>query len=178
MVGKSVAVLLALVGLRFGDFLSILVAGFIYVGADREAGMVRLDEALAHLRVRDVLPPRPLVAIPEYLTAGDAAERMLAARAPALAIVAYDGTVVGSLTAESVSRARPDLPLSQLAVRLSPVSPDDDLRPALLALDAARVDSVAVVDGVTRALVGVLLRRDVERQARLRGLQQPRPIRT
>jgi CBS domain-containing protein len=174
-IGKGVAVLLALVGLRYGDILAIVVAAFIYLGADREAGMVLLDETLGRLRVRDVLPPRPPVAIPDHLTAGDAAERLLAARAPALAVLGHDGAVVGSITAELVARVSPTLRLDQLISRIPPVSADDDLRPTLRALDAARADSIAVVDGVTRALVGVLLRRDVERQARLRELV---PIRT
>jgi Zn-dependent protease len=187
LVGKALALVLAFIALRYGDVLALLVAGFVWLGAERENQMVSLDEALGDLRVGDVLEAAAggAVTLPVHLGLGEAAERLLAARSPRAALVTPLGDVVGAITADALqrmagrlgARGRASARLGDLrGATAAPVRASDPARTALARMNETGAAALAVVDegpGPSQGLVGVLTRSALERYAALRALAAP-----
>lgn len=172
-VGKVFALGLGLLGLHFADLLMIVVAGFVWLAADREANEVSIRATLGRLRVSDAMSPARLV-LPGELPLAAAAGRMLAARVETAAIAHADGRIGGAVSAGEIRRASPEALQRQTLLELvgpraAPLAPTDSLLDAFGRLGESGAAALPVL-GADGRLLGVLSRRDVERELALRPI--------
>jgi CBS domain-containing protein len=172
-VGKAFAVLFAIVGFVGTNVILLVIAFFVYVGAEGESRHVLARTLLGELRVRDVMTPRAGAISPEESVAG-AADRMLAERRLSFPVVDA-ARVVGVVTLDAIQRVAPER-RRETTVReaMSPpliVSADDPVRDALRLFAPAEGALVCVLDGDGR-LVGTLSQLDVLRALKLRELRE------
>jgi Zn-dependent protease/CBS domain-containing protein len=170
-VGKAFAVLFGVWGVATGSIVLLLVAFFVYTGAEAEARDVLVRAVLGELRVRDLMTPDPGAVAPADPVA-DVGERMLRDRRLAFP-VAEEGRVVGLVTLELIEgvpgaeRARTAVGRVMRAPTV--LSPGDRVADALRALDREQLQQLAVAeDG---RLVGTLSRFEVMRGLQLRELE-------
>ncbi len=172
LVGKGFALLFAAWGAVTANLLLMLIAWFVYVGAQQEAAQVEAKEALGSIRVADLLQPDG-PAIDARATLADAAEQLLRARRLALPVLA-DGSFAGMLSADDIGRLGPAVRARSLSADFArgvrPPRPDSPVWEALQAMLHAGVPEIAVVspEGV---LLGTISRADIERALRLAELQ-------
>ncbi len=171
-VGKAFAVLFGIVGLLWGNFILVIIAFFVFIGAEGEERDVLARALLGDLRVRELMAPQ-VAAVAPGETVFDIGERMIRERRLAYP-VADEGQVLGLVTFELVER----VPLDRrrvTAVReaMAPavsVGPDERVADALRLLGEGRAGELAVVlDG--GRLVGTLSRVELLRGLRLRELE-------
>jgi Zn-dependent protease/CBS domain-containing protein len=171
-VGKGFALLFAAWGAVTANLLLMLVAWFIYVGAQQEAVQVEAKEALGSIRVADLLEPDG-PAIDARATLAEAAEHLLRARRLALPVLA-DGSFAGMLSAEDIGRLGATDRLRSLAAdfvrRVRPPRPEAPAWEALQAMLQSGVPEIAVVSP-EGAVLGIISREDIERALRLLSLQ-------
>ncbi|MBZ0234380.1 MAG: site-2 protease family protein, partial [Deltaproteobacteria bacterium] len=99
-VGKAFAIGFAILGFLSFNMLLLLIAFFVYIGAQGETRSVVVDTLLGRLRVRDIMSANVAV-LPADATAYDAAERMLREKRTAFAVV-DGGAPLGMVTLEAV----------------------------------------------------------------------------
>jgi Zn-dependent protease/CBS domain-containing protein len=170
-VGKVFAVLFAVGGFLSGNLLLVLIAFFVYVGAEGEARDVLVRAVLGELRVRDLMA-RDAAALSAEDSVHEAGERMLRERRVAFPVV-RDAAVAGLLTLEAVEgvpageRAR--TPVGRVMRTPAVLSPEDLVSDALRSLDREGAHHLAVAEeGV---LVGTLSRQQIHRGLQLRELE-------
>ena len=169
--GKAFAALFGIVGLFSFNVVLMIIAFFIFVGAEAESRSVLIKAMLGHVRVRDLMSPSHGSILPTA-SVFDAAEQML--RDQRLAYTVMDnGRVVGLLTESAVERVPPSerklSPVGKVMREVEIVGPDDDLGRALQAMSGADVPLLPVVqDG---AMIGILQRSDVMRGLKLQELE-------
>lgn len=170
-VGKVFAALFAVWGFFQANVLLLLVAFFVWAGAEAEARDVIVRAVLGELTVRDLMRADAASVAPGD-SVFDVGERMLRERRVAFPVV-QDRDVTGTATLEVVEsvplEARQGTAIG--AVMRPPVvlAPADRVADALRLLDAQGLQEAAVADG--GALVGTLTRQDVTRGLRLRELE-------
>ncbi|HKD43696.1 MAG TPA: site-2 protease family protein [Myxococcaceae bacterium] len=169
--GKAFAVLFGIIGLFSFNIVLIIIAFFIFVGAEAESRGVLVKAMLGHVRVRDLMSPSRESVSPTT-SVYDAAEQMLRDRRLAYPVL-EDGRIVGLLAESAVERVPPHerkiTPVGKVMRGVETVGPDDDLGRALQALSAHDVALLPVVqDG---ALIGILRRSDVMRGLKLQELE-------
>ncbi|MFZ5476398.1 MAG: site-2 protease family protein [Myxococcota bacterium] len=170
-VGKAFAAGFVLLGLFTGSFMLLLVAFFVWTGAEAEGGQVAVREVLGDVRVATLAGP-PGATVDGTETVDVAVARMLDARRLALPVLAGD-RVVGVLALDDVRDVpyeRRSLTLvREIARAVAPVGPGDAVWTALQRMSEHEIADVPVVeDG---RLVGVISQGDVLRGVRLRELQ-------
>jgi Zn-dependent protease/CBS domain-containing protein len=169
--GKVFAVLFAIAGFLSANVLLMVVAFFVYFGAESENRSVLVKAMLGHIRVRDLLAARlqPLAPSTSVLEAG---ERMLRERRTAFPV--GDGAhVVGVVGPEDVERIptaeRERVRVADVARPVESVEIDDEASAALRAFAQSRTPMVPVVEA--GAIVGVLSQQDVARGLQLGELE-------
>ena len=173
MVGKVFAMIFVALGAVTGNLLLILVAWFVYAGAQQEKAQVEAKEALGSIRVADLLQPG-VPAIDAHATLADAVEQLLGARRLALPVLS-DGSFAGMLSADDIERVAPAVRArsraADLARRARPPPPDSPAWKALQAMMHTGLPEIAVVspEGV---LLGTISRADIERALKLAELQR------
>jgi Zn-dependent protease/CBS domain-containing protein len=173
LVGKAFALIFAALGAISGNLILILVAWFVYVGAQQETAQVETKEALGSIRVADLLQPDG-PAIDGRATLADAAEQLLRARRLALPVL-VDGSFAGMLSADDIGRVAPAARARSLSAdfvrRVPPLGSNSPAWEALQAMFQAGVPEIVVVspDG---APLGTVSRADIERALRLAELQR------
>ncbi len=174
--GKIFAALFAIAGFLGGNFMLVLVAFFVFIGAEGEQHAVVGKALLGELRVRDVMSRAPRAVSPDD-TVYDVGERMLHEKRLSLPVV-QDGRVVGVVTSGAVEDVRLDerrrTPARAAMLPVDPVPPDARVLD-VLRLSTERAGSIPVVDG--DRLVGTISQLDVARGLRLQELaasQHPR----
>jgi Zn-dependent protease/CBS domain-containing protein len=169
--GKIFAVLFGIIGLFSFNIILIIIAFFIFIGAEGESRSVLVKAMLGHVRVRDLMSPSQGLVSPA-MSVYDAAEQMLRDRRLAYPVV-ENGRVVGLLTEPAIGRVPPTerklTPVSKVMRDVETVGPDDDLGRALQAMGTGDVPLLPVVQG--GAMIGVLQRSDVMRGLRLQELE-------
>ncbi len=130
-VGKVFAALFAIVGLFSFNWLLVLVAWFIYIGAQEEGQHAVLEARLSGVLVRDLMVART-ASIDASTSLEDASQRLLEERRNALPVV-EKGAVVGVLTLEHVR------------------SVAADRRAEAKVLDVARIDDALKIDAAEPA---------------------------
>jgi len=169
--GKLFAVVFGIIGLFSFNFVLVIIAFFIFLGAEGESRSVLIQAMLGHVRVRDLMSPVRGFVSPTT-SAYEAAERMLRDRCLAYPVV-DNGRVVGVVTAALVERVPPaSRETTSVAEVMRParaVSPDDDLGRALQAMSEKDVRLLPVVQDGTA--IGILQRSDVMRSLKLQELE-------
>lgn len=167
--GKVFAVLFAIVGFVSANLLLMVIAFFVYVGAEAENRGVLVKALLGHIHVRDLISPHPET-VDSLTSIYELGERMLHERRLAFAVV-QGSDVVGVVTLEDASRVplddRSRVRVADICRRVAPLDAGDDAAKALRSLSEAGV--VPVVEH--GALLGVLSQSDVLRALQLRELE-------
>jgi Zn-dependent protease/CBS domain-containing protein len=170
-VGKTFAVIFAIWGFATGNFILLLVAFFVWAGAEAEARDVLVRTVLGELRVRDLMTPSADAVPPEEAVYA-VGERMLQDRRLGYPVV-RDGEVVGYVTLEAIEgvppEARPTTRVAEVMRAPAVISTDAPVSDALRLLDAEGIDQLAVADG--GRLVGTISRFEINRGLRLRELE-------
>lgn len=175
-VGKLFAVLFAAWGVMSLNLILLLIAFFVFVGADAEARAVLVDAVLGRVLVGDLMSARaqPIAA---EASVDALAERMLRERRLAYPVVTRDGKLLGVATLEALKSVPPErrveLVVAQIAQPAPTVSPRDDVARALRLMSEADTGLLAVVDD--GQLVGLIGRDEIGRALALSELQQ-RPL--
>ncbi len=169
-VGKAFAVVFGIWGLFSANFILILVAFFVFIGAEGEQRAVLTRAVVGELRVADLMAPRVSTVAPSE-SVYDVAERMLREKRLSFPVT-EGGRVLGTIGYEAVERVpleeRRRTPASAAMVPAPTVAAGDHISEALRVLSQWRTTSLAVVDG--DRIVGTLSRLDVARGLRLQEL--------
>ncbi len=187
-VGMAIAVGLGLVGLWGGSVILLLIAIFVFFGAQTEARGERVKEALSGVRIADLLATHaPTVTLDSNL----AEVLPLMHRAGRLALIVVDGAghVFGVVAAADVVEippaARSGMRVADLGDKLRAgvvtIPWNASAAAALERAAQAQVDHVVVVDSTEdgpAAPVGLLTLRDLEDALRLHMLESAARRRT
>jgi len=169
--GKAFAVLFGIIGLFSFNIILIIIAFFIFVGAEAESRGVLVKAMLGHVRVRDLMTANRASVSPTT-SVYDAAEQMLRDRRLAYPVL-EDGRIVGLLGESAVEKVPPPerklTPVGKVMRDVETVGPDDDLGRALQALSAHDIALLPVVQDGT--MIGILRRSDVMRGLKLQELE-------
>jgi len=169
--GKAFAVLFGILGLFSFNIILIIIAFFIFLGAEGESRSVLIKAMLGHVRVRDLMSPSYGFVSPTA-SVYDAAEQMLRDRRLAFPVV-DNGRVVGLLTESAVEKVPPNerklTPVIKLMQNVETVGSDDDLGRALQLMGTGDVALLPVIQEGT--MIAVLQRSDVMRGLKLQELE-------
>ncbi|MHB8872561.1 MAG: site-2 protease family protein [Myxococcaceae bacterium] len=164
--GKAVAVLFAFWGVLSFNLLLLIIAYFVYLGAQGEARLVTLRAALGHIPVRDMMLPSTSSSDADETLAA-AAEKMQRERRLSLPVTEAD-RVVGVVSFDQIARVpqadRASTRVRAIAIVAPVVSPDDEVWDGVRELEKANLPHLPVVEN--GRLVGALRLEDV-----MRGLQ-------
>ncbi|ACV24695.1 site-2 protease family protein [Methanocaldococcus fervens] len=64
-IGKSLALIMLILGLLSLNIILILVSLFVYVGADQESKMIEIEEIFRNIKARDIMTPNPVCVNPD-----------------------------------------------------------------------------------------------------------------
>ncbi len=161
--GKMIAVFMGIFGIFYSPWL-ILIALFIYMGANEEEKVVMLERLLGRYRVADIMS-RDVVTISPNTRVGDAIELMLRTKHLGYPVV-EDGRLVGIVTLKDVMGADPSTEISEVMTRdVVTISPDASAFQALKIMNERRIGRLPVVQN--GKLVGILSRSDLVRIAEI-----------
>jgi Zn-dependent protease/predicted transcriptional regulator len=174
-VGKAFAVLFGLLGLFGGNFILLLVAFFVFMGAEAESRDVLMQSLLSRVRVGELMVPRT-ASVEAHASLEEVATRMQAERRRALPVV-DNGTVVGLVTLAVVRQVPPSqrgqVRAREVALPVPALTPESTAWEALREMGQRRLPQLPVVrDGL---LVGTLTQDDVMRGLELRELEDTHP---
>ncbi len=169
--GTAFAVGFAVLAFLSANLLLMVVAFFVYVGAESESRTVLVKAFLGEIRVKDLMRSRP--APVDVLTSlYDLGERMLVERRLAYPVV-DGGRVLGVVTLEDVRKVpledRGRMLVGEVARRVPPLDASAHASDAMRALAEGGTPVLPVVDG--GAVVGVLGRQDLARGLQLVELE-------
>ncbi len=163
VVGQMLALGLGLYGLMGGGIFLILIAVFIFFGAQAEGAGEDLAQVLGDLRVRHVVNCRVETASPEQAI-GELAARLFHIYQEDFPVVDPDGEVVGLLTRDRLismlGQHGPDFPVIEAMRTDFPRCGQDDLAVDVLnRMRAGQVKAAPVMDG--GKLVGMVSMEDL-----------------
>jgi Zn-dependent protease/CBS domain-containing protein len=170
-VGQAFALLFGLYGVVTGNFLLLLIAFFVFMGAAAESREVLLQSKLANVPVRELMGPRTAT-VEVDASLRELTEVLYSERLRAVPVVEA-GRVVGLVTIEAVRQVPVDQ-LAGMAVRelTAPVpvlTPDSPAWEALKEMGQRQMPQLPVTqDGV---LVGTVTQEDILRGLELRELK-------
>ena len=171
--GKGFAVLFGMVGLFSGNFLLVIVALFVFMGAEGERRSVVVEDALEGLTVRDLMSD-PVSPLSPHATAEDIIRRMQFERRTALPVGDGMGGVEGVVTLDIVRRVPEAMRLQkrarELAAKVTPLGVDEEAWAGVKKLYGSRASQLPVVEN--GFVVGVLRQQDVQRTMELRQLDK------
>jgi len=170
-VGKVFAILFGMAGFLTSNLLLVLVAFFVFMGAEGEQRGAAMEAALGGLRVADLMVPG-VDAVSSVETASAVAARMVRDRRAWFPVVEGE-RALGVVTAEMVLAIPPGrshaIRAGELAIPDTVVGPADGLALALRRLAARRVEHLAVAEA--GRLCGAISRSDILRGVRLHELE-------
>ena len=171
-VGKGFAFLFGIYGLISGNFILILIAFFVYMGASQELHFTVMRTTLDGFRVRDLMSTDVATVSPDTAIQ-DLVERMLRERHMGYPVM-QDNRIVGCVTLEDIEEARTAKPEARqvsdiMTTDLIVVGPNDDIYLALKRMTESDIGRLPVMEG--NRLVGILSRTDVIHGFQLRQLQ-------
>lgn len=167
-VGKVFAGLLFVLGLFTLNFILMLVALFVWFGAEAERQNELLQTAVEGVRIRQVMQPNP-ASICQSAPLDQALDAMRRARREQLFVV--DGSdLVGAIALEQLTQKTPEQraneSVGQIARPVHPLHPDDSLIHALRAFSERDAPSVLPVVDAQGALVGALDKDEIAKSLR------------
>ncbi len=174
--GKVFAALFVVWGFLSANFFLVLIAFFVWAGAEAESAQVIAQSVLGGVRVRDLIQPAP-APIDPAATLAEAAARMLGEHRVAL-VAGRGPDVLGVVSLEDLAAVPPEersTVLVQDVMRPAPsVPPSANVWDALRLMSDRRLPILPVVDAEAGRLVGVLQHDDVVRALRLYQLERGR----
>jgi len=176
--GKVFAIVFAILGFLSANLFLMVIAFFVYVGAEAESRNVLVKAVLGHIRVRDLVRSRPDPVDPST-SVFEVGERMIRERLTGFP-VARGGEVLGVVGLEDVQRVAPAergrVRVADVVRRVAPVDAADDATRVLRAFAETGARLIPVLEG--GALHGVVSQTDVNRGLQLGELEetQHRPV--
>jgi Zn-dependent protease/CBS domain-containing protein len=169
--GKGFAVLFGVLGLFGGNFILLIIAFFVYLGAEGESREVLMQSLLARVKVRELMVAR-MASVDPVDSLEELALRMRSERRRALPVV-EDGRVVGLVTLAALrqvpAQRRAQVRVREVAVPVPLLTPESTAWEALREMGQRRLPQLPVVqDGV---LVGTVTQDDIQRGLELRELE-------
>ncbi len=171
-IGKLLAILMGLIGI-FYNFWLILIAFFIYMGANEEENQVFIEGLLKRFRVRDIMTTEVITVRPE-ITIKELLDVILHRKHLGYPVV-DNGKLLGIITLDDV-RSVPRDRFDEVTVRdvmkqnLITVTPDDPAYSAFKKMGANRIGRVLVMDG--DELAGIVSRTDIIRAISVLELEE------
>jgi|Deesub1362A_J573_1020465.scaffolds.fasta_scaffold00182_30 Zn-dependent protease len=166
--GKMMAFMIGVFGLFVNPWL-IIIALFIYMGANEEEKIVMIENVLKRVKIMDIMSHDPLTISPET-TVGEVLGMMLIHKHLGYPVV-EEGKLVGIVTLKDVSSASEDTPVSEImtkdVVTISPLSSAFD---AFKLMNERKIGRLPVVDG--DRVVGIVSRTDLMRTLEIIGIQE------
>lgn len=166
-IGKQLAIIMAIIGIFFNPFL-ILIAIFVYLGADQESKMVLLNTLLEGINVRDIMT-RGVKTVNPTDTVDEVLKVMFQHRHMGYPVY-KDGELLGIITFHDLSPIGEDkkhLPVEEFMTRdVLVTGPDEDVATVLEKLNLNNVGRLPVVqDG---KLVGIISKTDIMKALEMR----------
>lgn len=159
-IGKTLAVIMAIIGIFFNPFL-ILIAIFVYLGADQESKMVLLSTLLEGINVKDIMTGEV-----KTVRSTDTVEEVLKVmfQRRHMGYPVYDdGKLLGIITFHDLSpvpEEKKNLPVEQFMTRdVLVTSPDEDVATVLEKLNLNNVGRLPVIE--EDKLVGIISKTDI-----------------
>ncbi len=166
-IGKTLAIVMAITGILFNPFL-ILIAIFVYLGADQESKMVLLNTLLEGINVRDIMTGEVKTVSPTD-TVGEVLRVMFQHKHMGYPVY-EDGNLLGIITFHDLSPIpdeKKDLPVEEFMTReVLVTSPDEDVATVLEKLNINNVGRLPVVDD--GKLVGIISKTDIMKALEIR----------
>ncbi len=155
--GKFLAIFMAIYGLFFNLWL-LLIAIFIYMGANEEEKLVTIESLLSRFKVGDLMT-REVVAVTPDMTVGDVLRLMFERKHLGYPVV-KNGEVIGIVTLHDIVGKDENTKIEEVMTRnVITVTPDTPMIDALRILASSGVGRLVVVDN--GKLVGILTRTDI-----------------
>ena len=165
-IGKSLAIFMGILGIFINPWL-ILIALFIYMGANEEERMAFVEKVLKGSRVSEVMSPNPVTVLPNT-TVEEALELMMRTRHLGYPVVEND-RVVGIVTLQDISRAPKDKRIEDLMSKnVLTIKPDRTTFDAFKIMNEHRIGRLPVVNH-NGELIGIVSRTDLMRVLELLG---------
>jgi Zn-dependent protease/CBS domain-containing protein len=170
-VGKFLAIFMAVVGIFWNYFL-ILIALFIYIGADAEYKEIMISTLLEGIKVKEIMTQKVRTVLPET-SVGETMEIMF--RDKHMGYPVTDGqNLLGIITFNDISRAKKgddNKPVTEFMTRdLVVTRPEEPLNDALGKLSQVNVGRLPVVEN--GQLVGIISRTDIMRAMEILKLKK------
>ncbi|MGD1061488.1 MAG: CBS domain-containing protein [Methanomassiliicoccales archaeon] len=162
-VGKYLAIVMAIFGVLF-NFWLILIAFFIYIGADEEWRVTQVTTALKGVKVREIMTAEVTTVSPDT-PISDVMQRVMTERHIGYPVV-QDGVPVGVVTLEDITRIkeqeRANVTVGQVMSRaLITIGPEEQAVEVFKIMSTKNIGRVLVVQG--KNLVGLVTRTDLIR---------------
>jgi len=166
--GKMMAFMIGIFGLFVNPWL-IIIALFIYMGANEEEKIVMIENVLKRVKIMDIMSHDPLTISPET-TVGEVLEMMLIYKHLGYPVV-EDGKLIGIVTLKDVSNASEDVPVSEVMTRdVVTISPLSSAFDAFKLMNERKIGRLPVVDD--DRVVGIVSRTDLMRTLEIIGIQE------
>jgi CBS domain-containing protein len=170
-IGKGFAILFGIIGLfAFSPFL-ILIALFIYIGANMESTAVKYSHLLQDVTVGDMMSS-PVITVPPTMPVRQVIEMMYTSKHLGFPVVERD-TLVGMVTLIDVNRTSP---IDREAMQVRDIMTRDPiaLPPAAPVIDALRIMSSNHIERIPIVqddkILGIVTRTDILKVTELRQI--------
>ncbi len=170
-IGKGFAILFGIIGLvAFSPFL-ILIAVFIYIGANMESTAVKYSHLLQDVTVGDMMS-RPVTTVPPTMPVSEIITMMYTSKHLGFPVVERD-TLVGIITLADINRTSP---IDREAMQVRDIMTKDviTLPPAAPVMDALRIMSSRDIGRIpiveNGAILGIVTRTDILKVTELRQI--------
>ncbi|MFA5268416.1 MAG: CBS domain-containing protein [Methanoregula sp.] len=168
-IGKGFAVIFGLIGLFFFSPFLILIALFIYIGANMESVAVKYSHLLQDVIIGDIMSS-PVTTVPPNQPVSQVIEMMYQSKHLGFPVVERD-TLVGMITLMDVNRTSP---IDREAMQVRDIMTRDPitLPPAAFVIDALRIMSAHDIERIPIVqddkIVGIVTRMDILKVTELR----------
>lgn len=159
-IGKQLAILMAIVGIFINPFL-ILIAIFVYIGAQGEYQMVMMKTLLSGILVKDIMTHEVKTVNPQD-SVSDVLKNMFQHKHMGYPVY-QDGNLLGIITFHDISKVQEeerDKPVEQFMTRdLIITKPNEELTLTLEKMTLNNIGRLPVLDG--GRLVGIVSKTDI-----------------
>ncbi len=157
--GKMIAVLMGIFGLFYNPWL-ILIALFVYMGANEEERVVTLENVLGNVKVKDIMTKDVITVTPD-MKISELVEMMLKNKHLGYPVV-QDGKIVGIVTLKDIINANPDSTVGEvMSKEVITISPDATAFEAFKLMSEKNIGRIIVVEN--GELKGIISRSDLMR---------------
>ena len=169
-IGKGFAIIFGIIGLFFSPFL-ILIALFIYIGANMESTAVKYSHLLQDMIVGDIMT-RPVTTVPPTLPVSQMIDMMYTSKHLGFPVVERD-QLVGMITLMDVNRTSP---IDREAMQVRDIMTRDPitLPPAAPVIDAMKIMSAHDIERIPIVkddkIIGIVTRMDILKVTELRQI--------